>query len=111
MIKMARQWMPTILAPSVVLLTFAFAACGGNEVTQEDVPLATAASETSASTSPSVDAAGATPESASPTATPAAETQDAARTSLDDYLLAVCGGQSELAAWEEACIIRLVNSE
>ncbi len=46
----------------------------------------------------------------SPTATPAAEAQDTARTSLDDYLLAVCDGQEEFADWEEGASLRELSS-
>ena len=115
MIKIARQWIPPILAPSVVLLAMLFVACGGSEEDREDVPRATAAGESTAATSPSGEATGGTPESASPTATPAAGTQDTARTStartsFDDYLLAVCGGGEELLDWEEGESLRELSS-
>jgi len=70
-------------------------------VPQEDVPTATAAGGTSAVTSPTVDAAGGTPVSAPPTATPVAEPPSTSLASLDEYIGTVCGGQSEVGAWEE----------
>ncbi len=93
--KVARYRIPAMLALPVVLLTFAFVACAGNEGAREDVPTATGASETSSTDSPPAE--------------PAAETQDTARTSLDDYLMAVCG-PSETTAWEEGVSLGKISS-
>ena len=56
--NIARLRIPSILALSVVVLTFAFAACGGADEAREDVPASTGAGETSADTSPTADASG-----------------------------------------------------
>ena len=106
MIKIARHWIPTILALSVILLTLAFVACGGNEEARENVPTATTAGETPGATSPTGTAAGGTPRAASTAATPVAETPSASGVSLDEYLVTVCGGQAESTDWEEGESLR-----
>ncbi|MCY4583490.1 MAG: hypothetical protein OXE50_11955 [Chloroflexi bacterium] len=70
----------SLLAASVIMLTLV--ACGDSEEAQ------TAAGETSAATSPTADVTGGT------------------LLSLDDYITTVCGGQSEVGAWEEGESLR-----
>ena len=103
--NIARLRIPSILALSVVVLTFAFAACGGADEAQEDVPASTAPDESSAATSPTPDAAGGTSSSASPEATQASDAQGASSVSLDEYIGTVCG-PTEVAAWEEGKSLR-----
>ncbi len=92
MSKRGRHWVPVVIALLVVFLTFAFASCGGSDEDQEDVPTATAA--------------GGTPASAPPTATPVADGPSTSQVSLDEYIGTVCGGQSEVEAWEEGDSLR-----
>ena len=108
--KTARPWISAILAVSVVLLTLVFVACGESEEAQVDVPTPAATGETSSATTPTADTADRTPGSASSAATPAAELPSISGVSLDEYLMAVCGGQEELAAWEEDVSLRELSS-
>ena len=104
--NIARNLIPTKLALAVVLLTFAFAACGGDEEAPEDVPTATAAGETPAAISTATDAPVGISAAASPTATPGAERPSTLQASLDEYIETVCGGQSQVASWEEGDSLR-----
>ena len=88
--NIARHWIPSILALSFVLL--ALAACGGSEEARENVPTATVA--------------GGTPASTPSTATPVAERPSTSQASLDEYIGTVCGGQSEVGSWEEGESLR-----
>ena len=98
--KIARHWNPTMLPLSIFLLTFAIAACGGNEEAREDVPTATVG-ETSSATTPTAAGAGGTPAAASPTATPVADEPDTSSVSLDEYIMTVCGETvTEVGSWE-----------
>ena len=82
--KIARHWIPTALALTVLLLTFAIAACGGNEEAREDVPTATVG-ETSSATTPTAGAAA----------------PDTSSVSLDEYITMVCGETvTEVSSWE-----------
>ena len=86
MIKMARHWIPAILALLVVLLALAFVACGGNGETPTDKP-------TDPGVAPTSDPSAATiPADSASTAqsTPDAEAQVTSQVSLDKYL-AICG--------------------
>lgn len=94
MIKVGRLNLLTLLA--LPLIALAFVACGGNGETNGDGPSTTDVSETL-----SVD---------SFPATPVAEAQDASGASLDEYLMAVCGGQEELADWEEDVSLREISA-
>ena len=98
--KIARHWIPTMLALSIFLLTFAIAACGGSEEAQEDVPTV-AVGETSSATTPTAGAAGGTPAAASPTATAVADAPDTSSVSLDEYIMTVCGETvTKVGSWE-----------
>ena len=101
MIKIARHWTPAILALSVILLTFAIVACGGNEDAREDVSTATAAGEPPSATTPTADTADGTPGAASSAATPLAELPKTSGVSLDEYIMKVCGETvTEVNSWE-----------
>ena len=90
-----------ILALSVVLLTLAFVACGGNEEAREDVLATTAAGEPSTATTPTADTADSTPGAPSSTATPVAELPNTSGVSLDEYIMQVCGETvMEVNSWE-----------
>ena len=103
----ARLRIPSILALTVVVLTFAFATCGGADEAREDAPVSTAAGETSAATSPTTDAAGGTPASASPAATQVAEPPSTSSVTLDEYIRNVCGESvTEVGSWEEGDSLR-----
>ena len=104
--NIARNLVPTKLALSAVLLTFAFAACGGDEEAREDVPTATAAGETPAAILTSTDAPVGISAATAPTTTPGAELPRASQASLDDYIGAVCGGQAQVNSWEEGDSLR-----
>ena len=111
MIKIAGHWTPAILALSVVLLTFAFVACGSNEESREDVPTATAAGGPSSATTPTADTADGTPGAASGTATPVAEVPNTSEVSLDEYIMKVCGETvTEVNSWEEGDSLRELSA-
>ena len=105
--NVARHWIPSILALSVVLLTLAFVACGGNQDAREDVPTSTVAGGSSSATTPMADTAGRTPAAPPPTATSADESPGTSRVSLDEYIMIVCGeAQTAVSAWEEGDSLR-----
>ena len=104
--NIARNLIPIKLALTVVLLTFAFAACGGDEEAQEDVPTATAVGETPAAIATATDAPVGISAATSPTSTPGAELPSTSQASLDDYIGTVCGGQSQVDSWEEGDSLR-----
>ena len=96
-----------MLTLSVVLLTFAFVACGGNEKAGKDVPTATAAGGPSSATTPTADTADGTPGAAPSAATPVAELPNTSRVSLDEYIMKVCGETvTEVNSWEEGDSLR-----
>ena len=101
MIKIARHSTSAILALTVVLLTIASVACGGDEEARKDVLMATAAGGPSSATTPVADTAVVTPVATPRAATPVAEAPNTSDVSLDEYIMRVCGESvTEVNAWE-----------
>ena len=91
--KIAGHWTSAIPALSIVLLTFAFVACGGDQEASEEMPAASSTADA--------------PTSDPTVPVPVADRSDTSAVSLDEYITMVCGETvTEVNSWEEGDSLR-----
>ena len=90
----------------MAIAVFAPLACGGQTTPEEESPTTSTTGDSPTADSPTVMASRDTSTTVPPTATPGTESRDASQVSLDEYIGTVCGGQSEVGAWEEGESLR-----